>query len=422
MSQYSGVEKKIAAYLSRFPLLKGILKRAYQYINYLVYRPGYKAESDYPIEEVGAGGAKSTFFGYYDKRPEHPDNNYLLMHTFDGNTTRLPSKTDRVQVLATEKGTEEVACQFNSGAFNWQQGSRLQWVDKDSFVYNDVSESGAHYVARRVSVHVKKDVRVYERPIQDGWRDQYFISLNYRRLSALRPDYGYFSIPPLNNSELDSLSNDGLWHIDYDSGEDTLLYSLDQMCQVKPTANFEGSLHYANHVMISPSGDRFVFLHRYLNDGVRFDRLMLGTPDGEPLQVLADYKMVSHYCWLDNSTIIGYMRGKDGKDGYHILNVDDGTMASALGGQLDGYGDGHPHVNGSTMVTDTYPNKGRMQTLLLCDLNSGGVKEIAELHHELRYDAQTRCDLHPRLSPNGDVVYFDSVCSGHRRLRVTRIQ
>jgi hypothetical protein len=422
MSHYSGVEKKIAAYLSRFPLLKSILKRAYQYINYLVYRPGYKAKSDYPIEEVGAGASKSTFFGYYDKSPRHPDNDYLLMHAFNGSTTRLPSKTDRVQILALEKETEEVACKFTSGAFNWQQGSRLQWVDEDSFVYNDLSESGSRYVARKVSVRAKDDVRVYERAIQDGWQDEYFISLNYRRLSALRPDYGYFSIPPLDDSDIKNLRDDGLWYVDYDSGKDTLLYSLDQMCQVKPDVNLEGSLHYANHVMISPSGNRFVFLHRYLSDGIRFDRLMLGTPDGDPLQVLADHEMVSHYCWIDNRTIIGYMRGPDNKDGYHIVDVEDGTMTSALDGQLDKYGDGHPHVNSSTMVTDTYPNKGRMQTLLRCDLKSQSVKEIAEVHHGLRYDAQTRCDLHPRLDPNGDIVYFDSVYNGKRRLKAMHVR
>ena len=97
-------------------------------------------------------------------------------------------------------------------------------------------------------------------------------------------------------------------------------------------------------------------------------------------------------------------------------------MESALGGQLDRYGDGHPHVNGSTMVTDTYPNKGRMQTLLRCDLKSQSVEEIAEVHHGLRYDAQTRCDCTRGLIPNGDIVYFDSVYSGKRGLKAMRMQ
>jgi hypothetical protein len=284
------------------------------------------------------------------------------------------------------------------------------------FVFNDLADDESHYVARTASVGTGDLLHSYDRPIQDGYEDEYFISLNYRRLRALRPDYGYFSLPALTDEELARHENDGLWHIDYATKDEEMVYSLADLCEVKPRSVFDDSVHYANHVMISPDGDRFVFLHRYFHRGQRYDRLLVGEPDGTSLRLLVDHDFVSHYCWIDIDTLVGYMRGPDETDGYYIVDVNTGEMKRAFQGRLDKYGDGHPHVCGTRLVTDTYPNKGRMQTLLLCDIETGDIEEIAELYHGLNYDAEVRCDLHPRLSPEGGTVYFDSVLHGQRQL------
>jgi hypothetical protein len=309
----------------------------------------------------------------------------------------------------------ETVCAFPSAAFNWQQGTRLQWCDSDTFVYNDRADDGSHFVARTASASGGRQIACYDRPIQDGYETDYFVSLNYRRIRALRPDYGYVSLPGLTDDELHRLDNDGLWRVDYDTGDDALVYSLQEIRDLDADPTFDGATHYVNHVMIAPDGERFVFLHRYIRDGRRADRLLVGDPHGESLRVLVDTGFVSHYCWIDASTILGYMRGRDGTNGYFTVNVQTGAMASVLDGRLDSYGDGHPSVHGSRLITDTYPSKGRMQTLLLVDLDEETVDEIAELRHGLRFDAETRCDLHPRLAPDGQRVYFDSVFTGRRR-------
>ncbi len=415
MSRFSPLERSIASFLSRFPRLKGVVKRVYQYVNYVFYRPGYRKKSVGEIQAVAAISA-STFFGYYDCSPASADGRHILLHAFSGGTTRRPAPDDTVSVVAVKAASGEEVCSFTSSAFNWQQGSRLQWVDENVFVFNDLADNESNYVARTASVDAGDRLRSYDRPIQDGHEDDYFISLSYRRLRALRPDYGYFSLPALSGEELSRYEEDGLWHVDYETGDDELLYSLADLCDVKPQTAFEDSTHYANHVMISPEGDRFVFLHRYFHRGQRYDRLLVGEPKGTSLRLLVDHDFVSHYCWIDADTLFGYMRGPDEADGYYVVDVDSGEMRRAFGGRLDTYGDGHPHVCGTRLVTDTYPNKGRMQTLLLCDIETGDIEEIAELHHGFDYDAEARCDLHPRLSPDGDAVFFDSVLDGRRKL------
>lgn len=415
MSNFSSFERKIASFLSRFPTLKRGIKRTYQGLNYALYAPSHRKRCESTLRAVGTT-SMSTFFGYYDSSPQSTDGRYELLHAFDGPTTHPPRKDDSVQILVVDAESGKDVCTFASAAFNWQQGSRLQWMDEDRFVFNDLSDDGTHYVARVASMQSGAIEETYERPLQDAHRDDYFISLNYRRIRALRPDYGYFSLPPSSPDALQRMHDDGLWCVDYATGAEALIYSLADVCDVKPRPAFTDSVHYANHVMISPTGDSFVFLHRYVHNGQRVDRLLVGDRDGSDLCLLVDTGFVSHYCWVDAETLLGYMRGRDGGDGYYAVNVMTGEMKSVLHGQLDAYGDGHPTIHEHRLVTDTYPNKGRMQTLLLCDLETGSVREIAEFHHGLRYDAQTRCDLHPRLAPDGKTVYVDSVFDGQRRL------
>lgn len=414
MKNYSSLERVFARKIGRFPRLKSILKRAYQYINYVFHKPAYRVKSDYSIREVSAGIDRPTFFGYYDKSPISEDKKYVLTHAFQGNTTRRPTAGEQVDIMAVDRKSGRPMQVSTSNAFNWQQGARLQWVDSSRYAYNDLADDDSSYVTRLVSVEGGKE-RTYDAPIQDGWKDEYFLSLNYRRLRAVRPDYGYFSLPPSTDEELQRLQDDGLWSVSYKTGEKTLIYSLEEICALDPDASFQGATHYVNHAMISSNGEQFVFLHRYLHNGQRFDRLLLGDPAGNKLHVLGDHDMVSHYCWVDAETILGYMRGPNGHDGYYRVDVQTRHMTPAFSGSLDGYGDGHPHVQGERLVTDTYPDKGRTQRLLLCNLKSGSIQEIAALHHGLQYDAEARCDLHPRLSPDGETVFFDSVFDGTRK-------
>lgn len=417
MSQFTSFERRIANALSYMPGLKRLIKRGYQTVNDVLYRPSYVKKVAADVQAIGVSESDSstrTFFGYYDHSPESADGRFILQHEFAGSTTRRPASTDTVDVCVVDAATGTTVCRLPSAAFNWQQGTRLQWVDDQTFVYNDLSDDDTRFVARTATASGEV-LQTYERPIQDGYQTDYFLSLNYRRIRALRPDYGYFSLPGLTNEELERLDVDGLWRVDYDTGVDELIYPLQRICDLDAEPAFERSTHYVNHAMIAPGGEQFVFLHRYLDNGRRQDRLLLGDPKGETLQVLVDTGFVSHYCWMNDQQLLGYMRGRSGTDGYFIVNVETGTMKSVLDGRLDANGDGHPSVQGRRLVTDTYPNKGRMQNLLLVDLEEETVETVAELRHGLQFDAETRCDLHPRLSHDGSTVFFDAVFSGQRR-------
>jgi hypothetical protein len=302
-----------------------------------------------------------------------------------------------------------------SAAYNWQQGCRTQWLSDDLFIFNDFDANRRTYISRVWSISSKKEEKIFLHPVQDAWHTDYFLSLNYRRLMTLRPDYGYRNLPFLGEKELIEISHDGIWKIEYDTGNAVLLVSLAALCDIGQNNQMTAAIHKVNHIMISPNGKRFIFLHRYYLGEKRFHRLMLANSVTGSISLLAE-GMISHCCWIDDQTILAYLSSKTRKAAYWVIDIVSGEFIHAAGGKLDHYGDGHPHAHGDWFVTDTYADKARMQHILLANWRTGEIKELGRFFHDFSHAGETRCDLHPRFSPDGKFILFDSIFSGKRHL------
>lgn len=413
MSSYNPLERTIARALSRFPFIKKAAKFAYSRLMYVRSKKSYKSKAVSTLS-IFTVSSNSSFFGYYDKSPENSKGLVLACKT-GANTSKIPSLMQRVDLCVfNQQG--EVLIQVPVKVHNWQQGCRAQWLDDDLFIYNCFDPETKNYLSRVCSVAENREVKTFSFPVQDSFNREYFISLNYQRLMTLRPDYGYRNLPNLADEALSNLESDGLWKVDYDSAEVELFISIAAACQLKHDDAFDGAVHKFNHVLISPDGSQFIFMHRCFVRGQRFDRLILACSSTAEMRLLSDFGMVSHCSWVDQNTILGYMRGPDGKDTYWLIDVATGEFSESPCVGLKPYGDGHPHVRGDWFVTDTYPDKARMQHLLYCNWKSGEVLAIGEFYHGFNFDGEGRCDLHPRLSLEGKFVYFDSVFSGRRQL------
>lgn len=415
-SNYSALERLAAKYLSKAPGLKKTIKGAYQYANWLLYRKKHQSETAYPLTQVAPDFSGENFFGYYDKSPVCPAGTHILSHRCENPSLSLLGPGAPVELVVQSLESGDILTRASSGAYNWQQGCRAHWLNDDLFIFNDYDASAGAYIARVFSKDRTNEVRRFDFPVQDSYGTDYFLSINYRRLLSLRPDYGYRNRPPMSQEELNDLENDGIWTVDYESGESRLLVTLKQLCQLENKPEFGDALHKVNHVMISPSGKKFIFLHRYYLGKRRFDRLVLADARSGELRLLADHEMVSHCFWADENTILGYLRGPDGQDAYWLIDLASLRFSRVADGAFDSYGDGHPHVHGDWFVSDSYPDKARMQHLRLCNWKTGEIKDVGEFFHGFSYSGETRCDLHPRFSPDGKSVYFDSVCTGVRKL------
>ncbi|WP_319536015.1 glycosyl transferase [uncultured Vibrio sp.] len=411
-SSYNPLEKSIAKILSDYPGIKKIAKKSYSYISFLLKKKNYKYLCQNRLESIDIPGHE-TFFGYYDKSPCNEEN-YVLVYATEYSTSKTPSSEHPIKLYLYDMNTKKYDFITEICSYNWQQASRAQWINKDEFIFNDFLSEEKKYVSKIYSLKEEHIIHILPYPIQDGFKDEYFLSINYSRLMALRPDYGYRNMDERESFELPSYKDDGIHRFTSDA-QSALIISIQDVLDFDFN-NDPDYEHKLNHVMISPCGSKFIFMHRYIYKGKRHDRLILATQEGKLLKVLANNDMVSHCAWLNNTQVIGYLRGNDGEDGYWVIDIETGTMDPYLQTELDSYGDGHPTVGLNSFITDTYPDKSRMQTLMKVDLQDGKVEKLGEFFHGFKFDGETRCDLHPRMSHCNRFVFFDSVFSGKRQL------
>ena len=132
MNSFSFIEQQISNILSNFPNLKRRVKFIYQNINYFFYKKNYVVKSPFKVKEV-SDNYHETFFGYYDKDPFNNKRNLVLFHALD----EKKAEEEPVKVICQNFSTGEIEKEFESYAFNYQQGTRLHWLNNEKFIFND---------------------------------------------------------------------------------------------------------------------------------------------------------------------------------------------------------------------------------------------------------------------------------------------
>lgn len=412
-SNYSFFERQIATFLSKVPFVKAVIKKIYQYISLILYRKKYTFKSHYDLSSIELL-SHENFFGYYDKSPISCDNQFILLHEASYGTKQKPQKSKPLYIVAYDIKSMSIVNRWETHAYNWQQGAKTQWLTNESFIFNFYDNEKGEYCSFLTNVVTNESVKL-PFSIYDCHGVDYALTLNYDRLMILRPDYGYRNKTRLTQDELNRLDDDGIFFCDLVGKSQKLLISLSRIVQVSPNSMMDESYHKVNHIMISPDGKHFMFLHRYYFKGRRFDRLFISDVTGKDLTLLSNNEMISHCFWLNETELIGYLKGSNGNK-YYKLNIHSGTEEIIGEGIIDKFGDGHPSIFKDKMVFDTYPDKSRMKHLYLFDLKTETLTELGEFYESMKYYGETRCDLHPRFSCDGKKIFIDSVHSGMRSM------
>ena len=408
---FSRTERLAARILSDLPFVKRMVKRTYQTLNYRIYGKSIPYTCSFPLTGIGDPSHES-FFGYYDKSPVNGTGQFMIYHETSYPTSKKPDAGHRVNIVLYDLHSRNEVKRWPSSAYNWQQGSKLMWIDDRRFAYNDFDAVRQRYVARIVQAHDPGSIQIIDFPIYDASGDT-ALTLSFERLNSIMPDYGY-----RNHREETAydIASDGICKIDFDHDNAERIITVERAIAIHRDKSMEKSRHWFNHIMLSPDGDHFIFLHRWMAHGRKYDALMLADINGKSLRCLADDGMVSHCCWVNNEEIISYMRDSERGNKYFKINIRSGERQVVGAGITDVFGDGHPSVYGNKMLFDTYPNRARMQELFLYDIEDQNIVKIGEFLSPLKYHGESRCDLHPRFSMDGRSVFIDSTHSGKRRL------
>lgn len=406
----------IAAKLRKQPKLKKILKNAYQMVGEITSDRQTLPESIKCISDP----EHEHLFGYYDKSPWDRSGNKIIYLRVK-NANKVTASDVPAEIIINNINTEEETSITETNTWNVQQGCMLQWLGPDfetEILFNDF-RSGKH-CAIIFNVETKEeriiDVPVYSVSL-DGKRA---LTLDFARLHTLRPGYGYMNVSDGTKDEK-CPESPCIWTIDLVSNKVVPILTYKQLFDFERKESMNEAFHKVNHIMVNPTGTRFMFLHRWIKNGVKCDRLLTCQMDGKDMYNLLDEDIVSHCNWKDENTIIAFAHTYEFGNHYYILHDKSGER-EVIDGNLPNV-DGHPSYSpdGKFIITDSYPNFKRKQKLYLYDVHAKSCKQIAEVYSSKPYINDTRCDLHPRWKRDSSEICFDGAQSKYRQVYTLKI-
>jgi hypothetical protein len=409
------IEEYFGHFLKKeFPCWFKIARFCYQYPFIIASR--FNSRNYVSYQQV-TDGDREHFFGYYDKSPWDcaGENILCLSAPF---TDRHPTASNPAQILLIELSSNMKHVIGETHAWNLQQGCRLQWLGPDfqrKIVYNDFRDS--HYVSVVHDIG-NQDQRIIDMPIYDLTPDgKTALSLNYERIHMYRPGYGY-------NRHQDAAvfeafpETDGIWNIDMTTGSNRLIISFAQFAHDLNLHHEQVSETRFKHMMINPSGTRFMFLYRRREGDVELTNLYTSNMDGTSVYCLATDEMVSHATWKNDYEILAWVGRKDAGNHFYLFR-DLSDYVTIVGKDILTE-DGHPSFSSGNkyILLDTYANRARMRSLYLFNMGKETIHMLGQFYSPFRYAGEFRCDLHPRWKVDGSQVCFDSVHEGKRQIYI----
>ncbi|MEX2306814.1 MAG: hypothetical protein WD738_04445 [Pirellulales bacterium] len=354
-------------------------------------------------------GPKHHWFGYYDKFEFDPSDRYVLGMEVDFEH-RSPRANDEIRVgmVDIEDGDRWIEL-GSTTAWCWQQGCMLQWLpgSNSEVIWND--READHYVSRIL------DVKIYEKrtvphPIYTvSPNGKIALAPDFRRLNDVRPGYGYVGLPDPYANDL-APKETGLYRVDLETGDQEMLFSFADIAGFgKPKHSMTDAKHKFNHLLFNPDGTRFVFLHRWrYPNGVRLSRMFTANPDGSDLRVLDDNGLTSHFIWRDNTHILAW--SNQPSHGPALYLFEDGSSNIDVVAKTAIKADGHVNYlpGGEWIVDDTYPDADRNQEVFLYHPSTDRRVSLGKFYSPAPYTGEWRCDTHPRVSRNGQMLVIDS--------------
>jgi len=321
-------------------------------------------------------------------------------------------------------------------AWNWQQGCRLEWIpgSSDEIIWDDRSDDGKSFVSRIYNTKTK-ETRTLPRPVYTVSPDgSTALTHDFERME--HGGTNFVGIPDKFKKQW-APQGTGIWKMDIKSGHSEKIVSVRQMARlIYPDglpSDTLGGLLYIFREGYNVSGNRFIaFVKdvRIKSPGVSSVRTIgfSMTPEGKDIRYL--YEEPSHHFWLDDERIMDNVKLVPPSGGapvraYYIFKDDgSGKPMEMLWTAPNGHDIFHPGHD--WILTDTYSTNDPGETYnlngheFLYMYHIQTKKFVAVGKFEFRIQGKYsnadpgifRVDLHPRFSPDGRKVSFDSTHEG----------
>lgn len=414
------IESTVYNMVRRNPALKQAMRNIYQTFFDMLPHPKEFFASDYQYKD-------GFFFGFHDVSPFSFDETKLLAHQvpFD---LRMPLPNEGIKVGYFDFDGRQVGDFHKVGtscAWNYHKGCRLQWLDSDRIIYN-TAENGK-LVSKILSVFDRKE-SIIDFPIDSVFvNDKFELATNfsYERLERCMPGYGYKYSDEGMLEEMFPADN-GLFLVDLKSNSRRLLVSLKELANTVDGSFVNDFLHFVTHTEFSKDGRYISFLYRRIpNNGnymKRLTRILVYDLCSQKLITLPSQESGSHYVWNHKNQMIASCI-IDGNSCHVLYDMNDVESYHIIAGDILN-SDGHQSfITDTSFVTDTYPDKFRMAKIFKVNIEKENVKLLVRAYSPRQFQTKDfkchiACDLHPRVSPSGQFLCFDSPRTGKRSIYV----
>jgi hypothetical protein len=369
-----------------------------------------------PIRAI-TKGPKFHWFAYYDKLQFDPTCRYALGMEADFEH-RSPEPDDVIKVGMIDLQDNDKWTELGeTRAWCWQQGCMLQWIpgSKSKVMWND--RQGDRFVSHILDVFTGEKKTLLHPFYTLSSSEPIAVAPDFRRVNHMRPGYGYTGLSDPHKDEL-APQYSGIFRLNLETGEHGMIISIADVAKVPyPHGDLSKAKHYFNHLLFSPDGSRFIFLHRWRGEGQRGfgTRMLTAKPDGSDIHVVDDYGHTSHFIWRDPEHILAWASHPSHGAAFYLYK--DGTRDVEVVGKDVMTQNGHcTYLPGNEWIlNDTYPSKERKQEVYLYNVPENRKVSLGSFYTALEYNGEWRCDTHPRFSPDGRSVTIDSPHEGNGR-------
>jgi len=366
---------------------------------------------------------KAFMHTYYDVCPWSPSGRYLCCLRLPFEDAQ-PEPSDAAELCVIDLARRTIEAVFTTTGWGFQTAAHQAWGKTDRYLYfNDKRED--------VPVGVRLDLdtgraRYFDGPIWQIRPDETSaVSSCLIRGNLTQPGYGV-SVRPEHQLKNTTTADaqDGIHHIDLESGRRTLLVSLAQVWEVMPDReDLKGATLYAFHVKYNPQGTRLLFVVRArFEDGRYLASLVVCDADGSGLRVIVPHRLWRrgghHPIWHPNGRQV-LMNLTPGEAGMRFCLVDAETgKLEVLVDEPPGMG--HPSISSDErfLLTDDTRESGNTRTaaIRLVDLRERTWRELCRAQSPAVGGSPLRRDAHPVWDRDSKRVCFLAAPGGRRQL------
>ena len=357
------------------------------------------------------------WFGYYDKLQFDPTNRYVLAMRVDFEH-RSPTQNDWIDIgLIDLESSDKWTTLGRTNAWCWQQGCMLQWRpgSEGQIIWND--RQNDQFVSHLLDVNTGQKRTLPQAIYTLSSDGQTAVGTDFRRVNDMRPGYGYAGIPDPYQDQLAPVDS-GISCLNLDTGYHRQIISVADVAQIPyPNGDISSAKHYFNHLLFSPDGSRFIFLHRWrFGEGGFHTRMLTAAVDGTDIRIVDDSGRTSHFIWRDEEHILAWSWHASHQDKFYLFG--DGNGQVEVCGPQVMVENGHCSYlpNRDWVLNDTYPAGKSYQELYLYHCPTDQKISLADFPALSSYSGEWRCDLHPRFSPDGRWVTVDSAHQNGRQI------